>query len=399
MQGRARVLILVALIIVVVAIVAVFLLNSTETTPTNNNNQNQNTSQTDEAPDATREPTPTPFPTVELEEVVVAIQNISRGSEIPPNAIRLQLYPRDAIPFSAIGSTEDVIGKIARTDIFREEIILDSKIVDGLGDIGDVGSDAAAIIPNGLRLVALPMDRITSVAYAIQPGDRVDIIVSLLYIDIDEDFQTRLPNSVFIISPVEDEQGNVVLGIGEELTGRFESETIPIQTGDQIFQRTYPILVSPSEGAGPRPRLVTQRTIQDALVLHVGNFPNDGRLFEAVPTPTPVIVEEEQQPQNAQTAPPPTQPPPRPDIVALAVTPQESVILTWLVEAGVPITFTLRSAADTSRVPTDPVTLDYIMNEYTITVPAKRGFSIEPAIRSIRQLDLADRISISGSGD
>jgi hypothetical protein len=135
--------------------------------------------------------------------------------------------------------------------------------------------------------------------------------------------------------------------------------------------------------------------VQDSLILHVGEWPADGRLFGPVATPTPVeeVPAQPVQQQQGAAPPPPTQPPPRPDIVTLAVTPQEAVILNWIMEAGIPFIFTLRAASDTSRVPTDPVTLDYIMNDYNITVPVKRAFSIEPAIRSIRQIMRTDNPS------
>ncbi|MFZ4828561.1 MAG: hypothetical protein ACOYLB_14510, partial [Phototrophicaceae bacterium] len=53
-----------------------------------------------------------------------------------------------------------------------------------------------------------------------------------------------------------------------------------------------------------------------------------------------------------------------------------------------PLTLALRSATDTSRIPTEPVTLDFFMSEYRITVPTKREYTVEPALTSIRQLPL-----------
>ncbi len=387
MQGRVRILILIALIIVVGAIAVVFLIGQQEDPPpatqVASNTSGSNTQQTE--PDVL---TPTPFPTAELVDIVVAIQQISRGSVIPPNAVRLQPWPLEAAPFNAVSSLEDVIGRRARTDIFVEQPILVSMVVDNLSDLAATGSDAAAIIPNGLVGIAVPMDRLTSIAYAVQPGDRVDIIVSFLFVDIDEEFQSLLPNNISIINPQFDESGSFKLVIGESLPGRIEQIRIPVTTNQggvaQVFQQDQPVLVAPEETF--RPRLVTQRTIQDALIIHVGDFPAEGRLFEEIPTPTPERAEEQPQVQQQQAAAPIPTEISRPNIVTIAVTPQDAVIIAWLVEAGIPLSFTLRSAADTSRVPTDPVTLDYIMAQYDITVPIKREFSIEPAIRSIRQL-------------
>jgi pilus assembly protein CpaB len=388
MNRNLRLLILLALIIVVAARAFVFLSgdgnNTPAATPPVVDNGQQN------LPQATDAPPPTLEPTAQLTDIVIAIQDISRGSIIPPNAIRLQPWPLLAAPFNAVTSVEDVIGKRARTDIFVEQPILTSMVVDDLSNLASVGSDASAIIPRGLVLVAVPMDRLTSVAYALQPGDRVDIIVSFLFVDIDEQFQSILPNTINLISIAEDpDTGDLVLSTdGVDVGGRFETIS--------ISGINWPVVQRPREE--PRPRLLTQRTIQDALVIHVGNFPLDGKLFGDVATPTVEVPEEQtstrQQAANEIPTPLPTAQP-LPDIVSLAVTPQDAVIITWLIEARIPITFALRSASDTSRVPTDPVTLDYIMSEYGIAVPEKREFSIQPAIRSIRQLIGGETIEIS----
>lgn len=343
--------------------------------------------------------TPEPSPTPALVPIVVAVQNISRGAEIPAEALRLQPWPLEALPFNSYGDINEVAGLIARTDLYPEQPILTSMVVDNLEDLAAIGSDAAAILPPGKVAVSLPIDRITSVAFAIQPGDRVDIIVSLLFIDMDETFQSALPNTVNLIIPSED----LGLNIGPDINGRFDTRRIPypvpdVNLGLRPLSIDWPVIITPSEP--PRPRLLTQRTVLDAQVIWTGNFPIDGRLFVEVPTQTPV------NPSPEPGAPPPTptppglilatEVPPRPDIVTLAVDPQEAVMITWLVEAGVPVTFALRSAGDRSLIPTDSVTLDYILSEFDIVPPTPVDYTIEPAIRSIRRIILDNTISLGG---
>jgi pilus assembly protein CpaB len=318
-------------------------------------------------------PTPTPQQFVDL---VIAVQELPRGIVIPPNAVELRPWPLESAPFNGITNLEDVVGRIARTDIFREQPILQNMVVDNLTNLARVGSDAAALLPSGLVAIAVPMDRLTSVAYGIQDGDRVDIIVSLLFVDVDEEFQSLLPNRVTLISE-DPETGQLVL------TTAIEGRVDPLGFANAV--------VGPSERQ--RPRLVTQRTIQDAFVLHVGEFPPDGRIVGVPPTPTP-NPEAQQAASDGQATPIPTPTESRPDIVTLGVTPQDAVVLTHFIEARLPITFALRAASDTSRVPTDPVTLDYIMTEFNIQLPGRRPYSIEPAIRSIRQLVIENQIDL-----
>jgi hypothetical protein len=103
--------------------------------------------------------------------------------------------------------------------------------------------------------------------------------------------------------------------------------------------------------------------------------------------------------QGAAPTAAPTPIPSRPDIITLGVTPQDAVILSYFVEAKLPITFLLRSATDTSQVPTEAVTLDFIMNSFRIEAPGKRSFAIEPAITSIRQLLASQEIKLRSSAE
>jgi len=323
--------------------------------------------------------------------IVIAVQELPRGFRIPANAVAVRPWPADSAPFNGITNVEDVVNKIARTDIFREQPILSNMLVDDFqnlaSELGRVGSDAAAILPNTLVAVAMPIDRLTSVAYAIQDGDRVDVIVSMLFVDVDEEFQTITPNDLILY--LEGAEGDSAPILSDPIQGRGPITT---QFGDRS-------LIQASERQ--RPRLLTQRTITDALIVHVGEFPADGRFIGAPPTPTPLpdAEVEEEAPEEGE-GPPPTPIPARPDIVTLGVTPQDAVLLVWAVEARLPLTLALRSAIDTSQPPTEPVTLDFFMQEYRITVPGKREYTIEPALTSIRQLDLnSATISLDTGGN
>ncbi|MFN8377340.1 MAG: Flp pilus assembly protein CpaB [Anaerolineae bacterium] len=379
-MNRTRLILLLLILVVVVALVVVVVLpqlqGGTTPAPTQVAGEPSNTTQ-QQSQQVTQAPTATPEPRV---EVVIAVQELGRGQVIPPNGVALREWPAYAVPVSAITNLEDVVGKIARTDIFREQPIQTNMVVENLGDLARTGSDAAAVLPSGLVAVSLPIDRLTSVGYAIQDGDRVDLIISLLYVDVDEEFQTRIPSEITLFT-IEPETNAITLQDG--IQGRPDSSA--------AFAPAR-VIVGPSEQQ--RPRLVTQMTIQDALIIHVGTFPLDGRFIGVPPTPTPVPAEQAAAAQEGDATPVPTATPARPDIITLAVTPQEAVVITYYVEAKIPVTLALRSATDTSRVPTDDVTLEYLMGTYGIELPPRLPYSIEPAIRSIRQLIAGEQISL-----
>jgi pilus assembly protein CpaB len=137
-----------------------------------------------------------------------------------------------------------------------------------------------------------------------------------------------------------------------------------------------PLYVRPIESQ--RPRLVTQRLVQYATVLHVGTFalPEEET---AVVSPVPVeevpvvgapagetgaVVEEAARP---------------PDIVTLVVTPQDALAINWAVKAGLDLALTLRAPGDTAQTTTSSVTLQYLLETYGITVPSKQPYGVQPA--------------------
>jgi Flp pilus assembly protein CpaB len=383
---RGRLLILIGLI-VLLAIIAVVVILPTLNQPTPPPVANgTDTSSQQVAADVTQAPTPTPIPLV---KVVQALQNLPRGYRFPntiqelENIVGYATLPEETVPFNAIkeqdGGLEKVLGKIARTDIFREQPILSTYLVTDLTSLAAVGSDAAAVLPSDRVAVSLPMDRITSVAYGLQDGDHVDVIISMLFIDVDEVFQSITPNLVTLFTKT-DQGIQLEQGIG----GRIDQSSIGT------------VIVGPAEHQ--RPRLVTQRTIQDALVVHVGEFPLDGHYLGELPTPTPVPATQEADSGNGNASPPPPPTPiPPPNIVTLGVSPQYAVVLVWAIDAKLPVTLALRSVNDRSTQQTAPVTLDYMMQEFHIEVPARRDYSIEPAIRSIRQLVTGNIIDLSST--
>jgi hypothetical protein len=120
-------------------------------------------------------------------------------------------------------------------------------------------------------------------------------------------------------------------------------------------------------------------------------------LFRPAATPTPIELSPTPEGTPPDAPPPPTPVPPRPDIVTLAVSQQDAVVITYMVEARIPLTFALRSAGDHSGIETQTVSLEVIMNRFQIEVPQKFEYNIEPAIRSIRQLSAGGTISLGGA--
>ena len=328
-----------------------------------------------------------PTPTVDQEFVVIALQDLSCGFTLtrdflsgPSAAVGLAPWPRDNVPSNSFDNVEVLENLVVRSDIPRESPVLSTQLVEDFTSLARVGSDAALLLPPGQVAVSMPLDRfgVGSVARGLQPGDTVDVILSFLFIDVDEVFQSRQPNQVTIIT--RSEEGDLEFSEGVE--GRVEPSTLS----------TLGIVVGPSEVQ--RPRLVTQRTVQQALVVHVGFFPEDGRIL-GVRTPTPFdtptpppAVEGDQPTPTPPGTPTPTEP--VASIVTLGVSPQDALVLVWALDSQIPMTFALRSATETGQTPTTAVSLQYMLTNYGISeedIP-NLPFALEPPIRSLRTVEL-----------
>jgi len=102
-------------------------------------------------------------------------------------------------------------------------------------------------------------------------------------------------------------------------------------------------------------------------------FPTDnksatGQAEQPAATPTP--APEGQAPE----APKP------PDMITLIVSPQDSVTLNYMMLAGAKLNLVLRSPGDDQRIPTDAVTLQFILDQYNIPFPAKLPYGADPRV-------------------
>lgn len=348
---RGRILILLAFILIIGAL-AVYLLM-------------RYMAPSDEPPTADGTP---PVTSGEYVQIVIAAQDIARGALIPQDGVILSPFPRELVLETMASDVAQVVGRRARMDIGRGVPVMINMVTDRPGDVVDTGSDAAFAIPPGSTAIAIPMDRLSGVAYALKDGDKVDVIITMLMVDLDAEFQTILPNRTGVFLSPEDLQRYTpevvafMTSIPESVKGRVETESV---TGSRIY-------VLPSEPQ--RPRLVTQRLVQNVTVLHVGDFPLATVEGDLIPVPAQGIGA----PESEEEAPAPKVIPP--DIVTLVVTPQDALALNWAIKRGADLTLTLRGPNDVTPTETISVTLQYLIDTYAISVPSRLPYGLEPRL-------------------
>lgn len=337
-------------------------------------------------PSATPVTAPQPTPVIKTVNVIVVTQQVPRGAAVSGAVLGMVPVPEELYYEGMFTNIADVEGQLAKFDLEAGVPLTRGMLVESAEQLSSTGSTAALSIPRGMVAVSIPINRLSSVSYAPRPGDHVNVIVAMLLVDLDNDFQTLLPNmNVGVIAPgpapVEQPEKPSIVAISEGggIVGRA--------TQDPLLGQTFYHIPSEIQ----RPRMVSQNLLQDAIVLQVGSFPykeleemeqQEQAGEEAEPTPEPTDDEEQQAPE----APPP------PDVITLIVTPQDAITLNYLMYSGAQLTLALRAAQDDTRVQTESVTLQFLLEQYNITVPAKLPNGMEPPVRALQTPELINEV-------
>lgn len=222
---------------------------------------------------------------VQTTKLVVSFQQIPGRSEISPDQIGQVDWPQTVpTPLGAFAEPTEVVGKLAKNPIYPGQSI-NSDMLISKADAEAQHSNAALIIEKGQIAVAIGVGLQSSVAEALQAGDRVDLIVTY---NVDT------------------------------------SNPLPGQTNAQYG--------------------VSQKTLENVLVLQVGPWPRD-------------IGEQSSQGGGSV------------NVITLQMPEQDAVALAQIQSSASSYTFVLRSANDEQIFTTEPVTIEYINKRFNFKIP------------------------------
>jgi pilus assembly protein CpaB len=348
-------------------------------------------------------------PVVDMVEVVVVTQYVPRGSMLNETLLGMLEIPRTMLIEGYFTDLTQVVGRQARLDLDANMLLTSSMVVDSPDQLSATGSVAALSIPKGLVAVSIPINRLSSVSYAPQAGDHVNVIATMLLVDLDTDFQSVTPNrnaAVLGAGPgvvvgaetaddVSIDANTDMTKVTGQTVGAGPTSVIGRTSIDPLLEQT--LYVVPSEAQ--RPRLVSQTLLQDAIVLGVGDFAlkEEPKAPVAEPTVEPPPDEEGTTTQDdfsdeySQLE--IDQPEPKmPDLITLVVNPQDAVTLNYLIYTGSQLTLALRPSGDETRMQTEATTMDFLLEHYNIPVPVKLPFGIEPRVDELLAPELANDV-------
>jgi pilus assembly protein CpaB len=185
--------------------------------------------------------TTAPAPAIQTEEVLVATLDIPLGATLEANQLTWRAWPLSAINAAYIRRSQspdgltDLLGAVARSSFYAGEPITAAKLARTEGGL------MAALLPAGMRAVAITISTDTGAGGFILPNDHVDVIMTRRAPNDDARFitETILQNIriLAIDQTIAERDGATVVGRTAtlELTPlQAEIITVAQQMGDRL---------------------------------------------------------------------------------------------------------------------------------------------------------------------
>jgi pilus assembly protein CpaB len=308
-------------------------------------------------------------------EVYIAGQNIPQGGTITADLLAtIKIAPENVVEVMyTLEEQPTLVGKAAKFPLDQGVVITTSMIGESSAAVPISGPSWASLIPAGMTAMSIPANRFSVSGYAINDGAHVNLNACFLFVDVDPTFQTMLPNKTATLTGTGfTAEGLPILSLG---VGAADNNQGRLELDPSLQQPYY---VEPSEAQ--RPRMVCQMMLQDVVVMKLGNFSReDGATIDSPSVPPTTDANGQQVQTN-----------PLPDIITLIVTPQDSITLTYLLNAQqldpggnktqTRLSMTLRNPTDQARQATEASTLQFLLSQYNIPIPAKLPYALQPAL-------------------
>lgn len=109
-----------------------------------------------------------------LAPVVVASRVLPAGQQLTAQDLNVQAWPINALPQGRFAQVKQVTGRVLKGPMVQGEVVLAAK----LAPEGAAGG-LSAVVPPGYRAMTVKVDEVIGVGGFVQPGDKVDILVTL----------------------------------------------------------------------------------------------------------------------------------------------------------------------------------------------------------------------------
>jgi Flp pilus assembly protein CpaB len=106
--------------------------------------------------------------------VVVAAEDVPRGTQLTADLLKTRDCPKNSLPPGALTNMEDVLDRVPVTPLVKEEVLLKTKLASK-----GAGRGLAALIPDGMRAVTILATIPAGVAGLAVTGNKVDVLLTV----------------------------------------------------------------------------------------------------------------------------------------------------------------------------------------------------------------------------
>ena len=149
---------------------------------------------------------------VEAVTVVVAATNLNWGTKLKKEMLKTVPYMKESLPEGHFSDPAQLEGRVVVTPLKMQEPVLEYRLAPENVTTGGV----SAVIKSGMRAVAVKGDKVIGISGFIQPGNRVDVLVTL------KDPRNKEETTKLVLSNVQ------VLAAGTEVEENEEGKPNPV---------------------------------------------------------------------------------------------------------------------------------------------------------------------------
>jgi pilus assembly protein CpaB len=160
---------------------------------------------------------------MEAAPIVVSAGNLPWGTKLKPEMIKTAPYLKESLPVGYFSSTADLKNRVLIAPLKLNEPITEAKLAPTSVKTGGV----SAVLKPGMRAIAVKGDKVIGISGFINPGNRVDVIVT-----VEEPKTKKIKSKIFL-------ENIAVLATGTQIEKNEKGEPMPVDV--------YTLEVSPKQ--------------------------------------------------------------------------------------------------------------------------------------------------------
>jgi len=160
---------------------------------------------------------------IDAAPIVVSAGNLSWGTKLKPEMIKTAPYLKESLPVGYFSNSVDLKDRVLIAPVKLNEPITEAKLAPISVKTGGV----SAVLKPGMRAIAVKGDKVIGLSGFINPGNRVDVIVT-----VEEPKTKKIKSKIFL-------ENIAVLATGTQIEKNEKGEPMPVDV--------YTLEVSPEQ--------------------------------------------------------------------------------------------------------------------------------------------------------